>query len=224
MIGLFGYQAALLLRSYRWLPPLLVFAVVVFSATAGSPPPADAFGFAAAVLVPVSAWLVRLVATGEPEAARACIVAAGGAGRTQLSGLLVAVAAGILPALVSWPILLYAGVQRSSAEHPLPPSGQVLVAGLLGELACVLVGVAAGAVANPPVVRRPAAAVLATGLLVVVALVTSVSPARAAIRVVTAGGSGPTARLPLVALLAAGLLFATAAGVSASLARSRGVD
>ncbi|HET9655842.1 MAG TPA: hypothetical protein VFP72_10845 [Kineosporiaceae bacterium] len=224
MTGLIRYRAALLVRSYRWVPAVLVFGLGLVSATAGGPPPADAFGFGGGMLVLVTAWLTRLVATGEPAAAQACAGAAGGTGRAQLAGLVVAAGAGVILAVLSAPVLLLVGVRQSSALHPLPGAGPVAVSGLLGELACVLVGVAIGAVSNPPVLRIRAAGVLATGLLVVIALVARMSPAVAAIRVVLVGSSGNQVRYPLLELAAAGLLLAVAATGSALVARSRGVD
>jgi hypothetical protein len=224
VIGLFRYHAALLLRSYRWIAPMLFFGVLAGSATSGGPAPAEAFGFAGAILVPTCAWLVRLVVTGEPEEARACVGAAGGTARAQLAALGVAVAGGAVPALLSAPVMLFVGVRVSTPDRPLPPRGDVFVAGLLGELACVLIGVAVGALCNPPVVRGPAVAVLATGLLVVVSLVAGQSPAIAAIKAMVAGNHGRVIHPPLVALGWAGLVAALAVTVSVLVARSRGVD
>lgn len=224
MTGLFRYHAALLLRSYRWVAPVLFFWVLAGSATAGGPAPAEAFGFAGAILVPTCAWLVRLAVTGEPEAARACVGAAGGTARAQVAALLVAVTGGMVLAVVSAPVMLFVGVRVSTPERPLPPRGDVFVAGLLGELVCVLIGVAVGALCNPPVVRGPAVAVLATGLLVVVSLVAGQSPVIAAIRVVVAGNHGRVIQLPLVALGWAGMVAGCAVTVSALVARSRGAD
>jgi hypothetical protein len=221
--GLFRYHAALLLRSNRWVTTVLFFGVLAGSATSGGPTPAEAMGFAGAILVPTCAWLVRLVVTGEPDAARACVGAAGGMVRSQLAALLVAVAGGLGLALISAPVMLFGGVRVSTPERPLPPLGQVFVAGSLGELACVLVGVAIGALCNPPVVRGAAAAVLATGLLVVVSLIAAKSPAVAAIRVVVAGGSGPQTYLPLAELGWAAAVAALAVTASALVAGTRGV-
>lgn len=188
---------------------------MVGSATAGGAPASDAFGFAAAVLVPTCAWLVRILVTAEPAAARACVAASGGAGRAQLSALLVSAAGGVVLGLGSAPLLVLTSTGRVTPV--------AVAAGLLGELACVLIGVAAGAACNPPVVRAPAPALLATGLLVVLALISSDSPASAAIRVVV-GGKGRAVHLPLAELGAAGLVAALAVGVSVLVARARGVD
>jgi hypothetical protein len=223
MIGLLRYHGALLIRSSRWVAPLLVFGVVVASATAGGSPAPDAFGFAAAALVPTCAWLVRIVVTAEPGAARACAAAAAGAGRSQAGALVVAVGAGVVLSLGSAPILLLTASADAPAGRPAPSIVAVIAAGLIGELVCVLVGVAVGALANPPVLRMPAAAVLATGLLVVVALVAQGSPASAAIRAVVGGGRRAM-HLPLLELGGAAALAVAAVLVSALVARSRGCD
>jgi len=214
--GLVRYHAALLVRSYRWIPPLLFFGVVVGSATAGGAPASDAFGFAAAMLVPTCAWLVRVLVTAQPAAARACVAAAGGTARAHVSALLVAAGAGVVFGLGGAPVLL--ATASSSGPGSASGPGRVLAVGLLGELVGVLVGVAVGAVANPPVVRAPAPAVLTTVLLVVLALVVPASPAPAAIRA-TIGVHVPTGQL-----LAAAVLAVLAVTASALVARARGVD
>ena len=173
--------------------------------------------------MPACAWLVRVVATVEPGAARACVAAAGGTWRAQLSALLVVAGFGMAMGLLSVPMVLLTAAREGVSDRPEPSTGLALAAGLLGQLACVLVGVAVGALCNPPVLRIPAAAVLAAGLLVVVALVSPVSPASAAIRAVV-GGEGESSRLPLVELACAVLVAAVTVVASVLVARSRGVD
>jgi hypothetical protein len=79
-----------------------------------------------------------------------------------------------------------------------------LAAGLGKALVCALVGSAVATLFNPPLIQHAAAALLATVAAVVVALVSSVSPASAALR-----GNGATiqsaawpAGLPLLAAFA----------------------
>jgi hypothetical protein len=136
VIALLRYQSALLLRSHRWIFPVIVYGL-----------------------------LTRSMLAAEPAGARACVSAARGPARAQLAPL----AAGLGKALV-----------------------------------CALVGSAVGTLFNPPLIRHAAAALLATSAAVVVALVSSVSPASAALR-----GNGATiqsvvwpAGLPLIAALA----------------------
>jgi hypothetical protein len=91
--------------------------------------------------------------------------------------------------------------------------------GLGASVICLLVGSAIGALCNPPVIRRPAASMLASTAAVVVGLVLSVSPANAAVRsgYGSSAGSWPTG-LPVIAALA---LLVVAWGVSALLAARR---
>ena len=54
---------------------------------------------------------------------------------------------------------------------------------------CLLVGSAVGALCNPPLLRQPAAAMLATLAAAIFALASDVSPAGAALRHATSGPS-----------------------------------
>jgi hypothetical protein len=177
VIALLRYQAALLVRSHRWIFPLITYALLISVGGAGSGRAAlaDGLDWSAAILVPVVALLTRSMLTAEPSAARACVSAARGPGRAQLATLLTAFAAGAVLALAG------AGYELVTAGHStalLSP----LAAGLGKALVCVLVGSAVGTLFNPPLIRHPAAALLSTLAAVVVALVASVSPASAALR------------------------------------------
>lgn len=79
MIPLLRYQAALLVRSHRWVPPVLLYAVLVaIGGGGGGQPLSDGLDWSAAILVPAAAWLTRSMLTAEPAAARACVAAASG--------------------------------------------------------------------------------------------------------------------------------------------------
>ncbi|MBW5484945.1 ABC transporter, partial [Streptomyces bambusae] len=88
MTALLRYQAALLLRSQRWLAPVLLYAAVLAVGVRPGDPVADSLGLAAGGLLPVTAWLVRLCLTGEPDAARHCTAAAAGPVRVHAAALL----------------------------------------------------------------------------------------------------------------------------------------
>jgi hypothetical protein len=206
MIALLRYQAANLFRSHRWIFPLISYALLL---SAGGTDPAtqtltqwragmaSGLDWAAAILVPVVALLTRSMLTAEPTAARACVSAASGPWRPQLAALLTAFAGGVVLGLTG------VGYELVTVGHRAGVIG-LLAAGLGKALICVLVGSAVGALFNPPVIRHGAAALLATMGAVVVALVSSVSPASAALR-----GNGATmqaaawpAGAPLLAALA----------------------
>ena len=93
MVGLVRYQTAILLRSHRWIFPLIAYGLLVSVAAATGAPLflagpaqlaaksiqlAQGLAWSAAMLVPVVAFLTRTMLTAEPGAARACVAAAVG--------------------------------------------------------------------------------------------------------------------------------------------------
>jgi len=185
MIALLRYQSANLYRSHRWIFPLITYALLISVGGTGSGAQAtaleharalaDGLDWSAAVLVPVVALLTRSMLTTEPAAARACVAAARGPARAQLATLITALAAGAALGLAG---ALYELVTCGHKTALLVP----FASGLGKALVCVLVGSAVGTLFNPPLIRHQAAALLSTTAAVVVALVSSVSPASAALR------------------------------------------
>jgi hypothetical protein len=227
VIALIRYQAAMLLRGHRWIGPLLTYAVLLtFIGAGASQPLAAAVGWSAGMLVPAVAWLTRSALTAEPPAARACVAAAGGPHRAHVAALLAALAGGALLALVGEAYELATSMlphHHTAAGSAVAPGAvtSVLAAGLASAAVCLLVGSAIGVLCGPPLVRHHGYGILATIGAVVLALVTSVSPANAALR-----GSGGTldgppwlTGLPLLAALA---LAAGSWVASALLAARRG--
>jgi hypothetical protein len=207
VIALLRYQAVNLFRSHRWIFPLITFALLISVGAGDSGEQvtsidraralADGLDWSAAILLPIAAMLTRSILAAEPAAARACVSAARGPGRAQLAALVTAFAAGAVLGLVG------IGYQLVVSGHNTALLGP-LVVGLGKALVCVLVGSAVGTLFNPPLIRHPAAALLTTIAAVVVALVSSVSPASAALR-----GNGATmqaaawpAGVPLLTALA----------------------
>ena len=216
------YQVALLARSQRWLPPLVLLGAVLVTATEGSPPAADAFGFAAAGLLPSVAWLTRTALAVEPGPARAVLSAAVGTGRAQVSALLSALLAALLFALVGTGVvaaLVLASGARGADRAQLAPSdlAEVIGAGLVAQLVSAGVGLAIGALCSPPVLRPPALAVLTAGCAVVLGLVAPASPAVHALH----GLTGPRPAVGWLPLLGACLLVLAAAAGSVVAARRR---
>jgi hypothetical protein len=219
VIALLRYQAANLFRSHRWIFPLITFALLISvgAGDSGEPPTsieraralADGLDWSAAILLPVVALLTRSMLTAEPAAARACVSAARGPGRAQLAALVTAFAAGAVLGLVG------AGYELVTTGH-----NTALLAPFIAGLVCALVGSAVATLFNPPLIRHAAAALLATIAAVVVALVSSVSPASAALR-----GNGATMQAAAwpagVPLLAAFVLAAASWAVSCWLAGRR---
>ena len=199
MIALVRYQTAILLRSHRWVFPLIGYGLLISVEAASSMPLAEGLVWSAAMLVRAVAFLTRSMLTAEPDAARACVAAATGPGRAQLAALLTALGGGLLLGVAGacFDVL----TAEPAAEHP--GSGvtnkvgaafghpEILAAGLVTALVCLLVGSAVGTLCNPPLLRHPGAAMLATWAAVILALAAGVSPARAALR---HAGVTPTAQ------------------------------
>jgi hypothetical protein len=183
MIALLRYQTANLFRSHRWIFPLIAYALLISvggagSGEAGTPALraqalAAGLDWSAAILVPVVALVTRSMLTAEPAAARACVSAATGPARAQLATLLTAFAGGAVLCLAGACYELLTLGHNTALLVPV-------VAGLGKALICALVGSAVGTLFNPPLIRHPAAALLSTSAAVVIALVSSVSPANAA--------------------------------------------
>ncbi|MGW2584637.1 ABC transporter [Streptomyces virginiae] len=214
MTALLRYQGALLLRSQRWLAPLIAYAALVAVGIRPGDPVSDSLGLVAAGLVPAAAWLVRICVSVEPDAARACTAAAAGPVRVHAAALLTASTGALLAGAAAAAVALLTG-DRSGTDP-----GRAALAGALAVAACALTGAAVGALCSRPLVRRRGHGILAATLGSLLALILAVSPARGAVSaLVTAGRSGPVP-LPLTALAGA-LLLAAGAGARACLAAAR---
>ncbi|WP_327738049.1 ABC transporter [Streptomyces nojiriensis] len=214
MTALLRYQGALLLRSQRWLAPLVAYAAFVAVGIRPGDPVPDSLGLAAAGLVPAGAWLVRICVTVEPDAARDCTAAAAGPVRVHAAALLTALAGTLLAGAAAAAVALLTGDRAGAGP------GAAALAGALAVAACALTGAAVGALCSRPLLRRRGRSVLAGTLGSLLALVLAGSPARGAVSaLVTAGRSGPVP-LPFTALAGA-LLLAAGAGTTAALAAAR---
>ena len=202
MTALLRYQTAILLRSHRWIFPVIAYVLLISVGAASTTPLAEGLDWSAAMLVPAVAFLTRSMLIAEPDAARACVAAATGPARAQLAALVTALGAGVVLGLAGAGFTVLTGesaVKQASSgvfskidatfAHP-----QVLTAGLATALVCLLVGSAAGTLCNPPLLRHPGAAMLATLAAIILALAANVSPASAALR--RAGASPKTASWP----------------------------
>jgi hypothetical protein len=197
MRALLRYYSVLLLRSQRWLPPVLLYAGLVAISLDGQSQLGSQLGWNAAGLVPVLAWLTRALLAVEPPAARACLAAATGVRRPQYAALAVSLAVGLLLVLVTAACSLLA--------CPAPPGrllATVIGDGLAAGLVCSLTGSALGALCAPPLVRTTAGGAVALVIGSVMLLVFFASPANAAVRDVLPSGR-TDARFPMLPLLAA---------------------
>ncbi|MFE5814746.1 ABC transporter [Streptomyces sp. NPDC056479] len=221
MTALLRYQAALLARSQRWLPPFILYAAFLGIGVQSGQPILDSLGYAAAALLPVAAWLVRICVTNEPSAARSCVSAAVGPGRAHLAALLVALATSAALGMIAT-VLVTLITAPASADHqtrvPRIPAGS---AGLLATLACALLGTAVGALTTWPVLRSTGRAVPTMLLAALLAVVVTGSPAQAAVSGLVTGSRSGTVPLPVLPLAAAALLTAVATAVACVLTSRR---
>ncbi|QES57245.1 ABC transporter [Streptomyces venezuelae] len=214
MTALLRYHGALLLRSQRWLAPLITYAALVAVGIRPGDPVPDSLGLVSAGLVPVTAWLVRICVTVEPDAARACTAAAAGPVRVHAAALLTASTGAMLAGAAAAAVALLTGDRSGEGL------GTAALAGALAVAACTLTGAAVGALCSRPLVRRRGPGIVAAALGSLLALVLAVSPARAAVSALVAAGRSGTVSLPLAALTGA-LLLAAAAGATACLTAAR---
>lgn len=209
MVQLIRYQLALQLRSQRWLPPVLLFAMLIVAGWFGGQQYGDSLGWCAAMLVPGVGWLTRTVLTGEPGAARAVVATAVGPRRAQLAALGAALALGAVLALVA------GGFEWAMSSPPSgvadPPLAAIARDGGAAILVGLLAGVTLGALCAPPVLRRPASGVLALAAGSLVVLVAPLSPVNMAVRDAFTSSS-PTASttFPAVPLAVTAIALAAA--------------
>jgi hypothetical protein len=218
MMTLIRYQGELLLRSHRWIGPVVGYALFVWLVgSAWGQPLGASLGWSDAALLPTAAWLNRQMLTAEPGEARACIAAASGPRRAQLAALITALTGGLLLGLGG----VIFDVVTGRATGGSAGYARTLAVGLAALVICASVGSAIGALCNPPVVRTVAAAFLSTIGVVVAALISSISPANAAIR--AAGAQPHSSPWPVGPWLIVALaLLAASWAVSAMLAARRG--
>lgn len=208
MTALLRYQSGLLLRSQRWLAPLLLYAALVGVGVQAGEPVLGALGFTSAALLPVSAWSVRICLTQEPPAARSVVAAAAGRGRAHLAALVTGAVSPVLAGAVA-----VLAVTAIGDRHGVAPFAAV-TAGLLAAVTCALTGAAVGTLASRPFLRAPGWSVAALVLGSLLALVTTGSPAKYAMTALVAGARTATAAPPWAACAGALLLAAAVAAFS----------
>ncbi|MEV0677615.1 hypothetical protein AB0I60_13945 [Actinosynnema sp. NPDC050436] len=170
MTALVRYLLADLLRTQRYLPPLLVYAAVlaVFNGGDAGPPPSSYAG-SCAFLYPVAVWLTVVVATAEDPVRRAVtVVAAGGWGRSQA-------AVSVLSCLLVTVVAAFAAVLPVLTQGRSYPPGTVAL-GFASLLVCGVVGVGVGVLCARPVITRHGWSVPAAAALVVLAYLFGQAP------------------------------------------------
>ncbi|MFF3314105.1 ABC transporter [Streptomyces sp. NPDC003035] len=208
MTALLRYQTDLLLRSQRWLAPLLLYAVFLGVGVRAGEPVLGALGYTAAALLPVTAWVVRICLGQEPPAARGVVAAAAGRERAHLAAVLAAVACAALLGVVA--VLGVTAVSDLRGVDPVRAGA----AGLLATAVCVLTGAAVGVLTTRPLVRSRGWSLAALVLGSLLALVTTGSPAAYAVTGLVGAARTATVGMPWLALAGALALAAAAVAVS----------
>ncbi|WP_128374786.1 ABC transporter [Streptomyces cavernae] len=221
MTALLRYQTSLLLRSQRWLPPVILYAAFLGIGVQTGQPVLDSLGYAAAPLVPVAAWLVRICATNEPPEVRGPAAAAAGPGRAHLACLLVALVAAVGLGVVGAVLVTAISDPASNDQRTEVSVLAAGTAGLLAALVCALLGTGVGALTTWPLLRSPGKAVPAMLLATLLALVVSGSPARTAVSDLVTGSESGTVPSSVLPLLTAALLTAAATAVACAITSRR---
>jgi hypothetical protein len=221
MTALVRYQMALLLRSQRWLPPLLLYGIITAIGVQSGQPVLDSLGYTAAAVLPTAAWLVRVCVTGEPPAARSVTAAAAGPWRVQLACVLTALGASTVLGCAGSLVVAAISDPHNDNLSVSVPVLQATIAGLLATLACALLGTAAGAVCNPPVLRRRGWPIPVSALTALLVLVASGSPANAAVSGLVGGSASGRVAQPVVPFLISAAVCALATGLTCRLASRR---
>ena len=221
MTPLLRYQAALLLRSQRWLPPVILYAAFLAVGVQAGQPVLDSLGYGAAALPPVAAWLVRICVSNEPPAARACVASATSPARAHLACLLTALGAAAALGLAATVVLTLISDPVAGGHHTRVPRFEAGAAGVLAALACALLGTAVGALTAWPLLRSPGRAVPAMLLAALLSMVLAGSPAQAAVTGLVTGSRSGHVPVPLLPLAGAALLAAGAAAVACALTARR---
>lgn len=161
MTALVRYLLADVLRTQRWLPPLLLFAAVLGMLNAADAgPPLPAYAGTCVLVYPVSVWLTMVIATAEDPVRRTItVVAAGGWARAQA-------AVAVLSVLGASGLALVAAVVPVVTQSRPYPLGTVLE-GFAALSVCALVGVGVGVLCSRPVITQVGWSVLAATALVV---------------------------------------------------------
>ncbi|MEU2678392.1 ATP-binding cassette domain-containing protein [Streptomyces sp. NPDC007107] len=215
------YQAALLARSQRWLAPLLLYAAFLGIGVRAGQPLLDSLGYAAAALLPVAAWLVRLCVTQEPPAARAVTAAAVGPSRAHCASLLTGLGYALALGGAGTGAVLLMSAPVSTDHTVAVPLLPAALAGLLAAGCSALLGAAIGALCARPVLHRHGWSLAATVPAALLVLVTDGSPAKAAVTDLVTGSLTGTVRAPLLPAAGAALIAVAVAALTARLAALR---
>jgi hypothetical protein len=225
MIALTRMRLSAFVRGGRALPPAIAVLVVLgVIYGGGSSTAAITYGYSAAALFPVLAWLTKVLLDAEPDVQRRLVRISLGPVREALAGVLAALVVCVIVCAVAmgapW---LFNGID------PTKSLASGIVLGILAHLLAIPPAIALGALSSRAVTRtvRTGVAVLAVAAVLVVVLGLSgswapwlVPPVMATARALNDAGTPPAGTLTL--LVAWAVLWAAVAFTGyAALRRSR---
>jgi hypothetical protein len=208
VVAVARYLTADVLRSQRFLLPVVVYGAVLAVLYGGDPgPPPASWAASALVLYPVTAWLAFVVANTEDPVQRTVTVAAAGGHGAVVAGTLVVALAGdvlLVAASVLVPVLVTA--------YPHPPA--LVLLGLAGHLACAVTGTAVGLLCARPLVTRVGWSLCLGSLVVLLTAVwPELPPVGTSVRALTTDDVAPLAEVAVAAVaVAVAAAVATVAG------------
>ncbi|HEY3866760.1 MAG TPA: hypothetical protein VGM10_00340 [Actinocrinis sp.] len=165
MTALVRYTAAHLMHSQRYLPPLLLYFVLMAILTSGdSGPLIPLYAGCAAAVLAWATWFTASVVNLEDPVSRAILVVNAGSSRKVLHAAVV-VALGASVVITAFSI----GFPLVTGSHTVTATD--LAIGAEGQLTCAFVGIAIGQICSRLVIRRAGIALLAALTLVVFAIV-----------------------------------------------------
>jgi len=169
VIALVRYTAVGTFRTQRWIPPTLLYLVVVItvSVTGGSVLPG--FATTATALFPVAAWLARVAITADdPVLREITAINAGSHARVRLGATLTAAAG-------SGALGLLAVIFTLASNH-VAATGGTVAAGIAAHALVVISGTAVGSITSPPLIPQPGLALITVLLVTLTELTVPFSP------------------------------------------------
>lgn len=219
--ALLRYQAALLARSQRWVPPIVLYGAFMGIGVMAGQPILDSLGYAAGALLPIAAWLVRVCVGNEPPAARNCSAAATSPARVHLGAVLTGLSAAAVLGVAGALFVTLISDPRTSDQRIDVARPDAMSAGLLAALTCALLGTAVGALCSRPLLLSNGWGIQATAVASLLVLVVQVSPANAAVSDLVGGSHTGTVTLPLLPLAATAAAAAGATALACALSSRR---
>jgi hypothetical protein len=216
MAGLVRYTYARCLISQHWMPPILLFALLVgFLYPSGLNTLGGSGAVGAVLLVPFAAWLAIAAINSEDGSQRGITATtARGYRRARLGTLLAATSCGALLAAFSLAIALVRDHQVwAPAAFESGRVGETVILSALAHLAGVIFGVALGGLVAKPVVQRAGFTWLAVAGVTVLALVVPGSPFRSVIAVLEGRPGTRDASDWLSLVMAVAVVCVLAAGI-----------